>query len=212
MVIIIILLGGGPVENKVRTVAAIIIPVFLFVLFTASYQRYLPQKSVVELLDHYKSLQYDNEDIAIRLSTTSSVETVFLNKVLPTMHYKVLEINVTDDQATVKVQISNVNLDMMLEDYEAGLVEQTIKPVIDEELTSVGSKIDDFEISVLVNLIDNPDIKKQYVTRELELNLTKVDGNWVLEDNDELFKAMLGYDSDEISLQHLNREVNYLAQ
>ena len=74
MVIIIILLGGGPVENKVRTVAAIIIPVFLFVLFTASYQRYLPQKSVVELLDHYKSLQYDNEDIAIRLSTTSSVE------------------------------------------------------------------------------------------------------------------------------------------
>ena len=196
MVIIIILLGGGPVENKVRTVAAIIIPVFLFVLFTASYQRYLPQKSVVELLDHYKSLQYDNEDIAIRLSTTSSVETVFLNKVLPTMHYKVLESNVTDDQATVKVQISNVNLDMMLEDYEAGLVEQTIKPVIDEELTSVGSKIDDFEISVLVNLIDNPDIKKQYVTRELELNLTKVDGNWVLEDNDELFKAMLGYDSD----------------
>ena len=180
MVIIIILLGGGPVENKVRTVAAIIIPVFLFVLFTASYQRYLPQKSVVELLDHYKSLQYDNEDIAIRLSTTSSVETVFLNKVLPTMHYKVLESNVTDDQATVKVQISNVNLDMMLEDYEAGLVEQTIKPVIDEELTSVGSKIDDFEISVLVNLIDNPDIKKQYVTRELELNLTKVDGNWVL--------------------------------
>ncbi|MTL37893.1 hypothetical protein GMA24_09305, partial [Turicibacter sanguinis] len=144
-------------ENKVRTVAAIIIPVFLFVLFTASYQRYLPQKSVVELLDHYKSLQYDNEDIAIRLSTTSSVETVFLNKVLPTMHYKVLESNVTDDQATVKVQISNVNLDMMLEDYEAGLVEQTIKPVIDEELTSVGSKIDDFEISVLVNLIDNPD-------------------------------------------------------
>ena len=212
MVIIIILLGGGPVENKVRTVAAIIIPVFLFVLFTASYQRYLPQKSVVELLDHYKSLQYDNEDIAIRLSTTSSVETVFLNKVLPTMHYKVLESNVTDDQATVKVQISNVNLDMMLEDYEAGLVEQTIKPVIDEELTSVGSKIDDFEISVLVNLIDNPDIKKQYVTRELELNLTKVDGNWVLEDNDELFKTMLGYDSDEISLQHLNREVNYLAQ
>ena len=212
MVIIIILLGGGPVENKVRTVAAIIIPVFLFVLFTASYQRYLPQKSVVELLDHYKSLQYDNEDIAIRLSTTSSVETVFLNKVLPTMHYKVLESNVTDDQATVKVQISNVNLDMMLEDYEAGLVEQTIKPVIDEELTSVGSKIDDFEISVLVNLIDNPDIKKQYVTRELELNLTKVDGNWVLEDNDELFKAMLGYDSDEISLKHLNREVNYLAQ
>ena len=53
MVIIIILLGGGPVENKVRTVAAIIIPVFLFVLFTASYQRYLPQKSVVELRDHY---------------------------------------------------------------------------------------------------------------------------------------------------------------
>ena len=45
------------------------------------------------------------------LSTTSSVETVFLNKVLPTMHYKVLESNVTDDQATVKVQISNVNLE-----------------------------------------------------------------------------------------------------
>ena len=194
------------------TIAAIIIAVFLFVLYTASYQRYLPHKSVEQFLDHYKSLQYVSEYIAIRLSTTSSVETVFLNKVLPTMHYKVLESNVTDDQATVKVQISNVNLDMMLEDYEAGLVEQTIKPVIDEELTSVGSKIDDFEISVLVNLIDNPDIKKQYVTRELELNLTKVDDNWVLEDNDELFKAMLGYDSDEISLQHFNREVNYLAQ
>lgn len=196
-------------ENKVRTIAAIMIPVFLFVLFTASYQRYLPQKSVVELLDHYKSLQYDNEEIAIRLSTTSSVETVFLNKVLPTMHYKVIESNVTDDLATVKVQISNVNLDMMLEDYEAGLVEQTIKPVMDEELEAVGSKIDDFEVSLLVNLIDNPEIKKQYVTRELELNLKKVDGNWILEDNDELFKAMFGYDSDEISLQHLNREVNY---
>lgn len=197
-------------ERKVRTVFAIIIPALLFVLFTASYQKYLPQKSVAELLDHYKSLQYDNEDIAIRLSTTSSVETVFLNKVLPTMHYKVLDSNISENSATVKVQISNINLDMMLADYEAGLVEQTIKPVMDEELKEVGSKIDDFEISLLVNLIDNPEIQKRYTTHELELKLNKVDGVWVLEDSDELFKAMFGYDSEEISLDHLIREVNYI--
>lgn len=193
-------------ETKVRLVSAIIVPALLFVLFTTTYQNYLPQRNVMELLDNYKSLQYDSENAAIRLSTDSSVETVLLNKVLPSMNYKIVDSRVDGDTAIVSLQISNINLDHMLNDYQASLVEQTLKPIQDENLQAT-SQIDDFEISLLVNLIDDPSINKEYVSQDIELKLHKQEGNWVLEDNDALFKAVMGYQSDEITFEHLTREV-----
>ena len=193
-------------EKKVRLISAIIVPAVLFVLFTTTYQNYLPQRNVMELLDNYKSLHYDSENVAIRLSTDSSVETVLLNKVLPNMNYKILESHIDGDTAIVSLQISNINLDHMLNDYQASLVKQTLKPVQDQNLQST-AQIDDFEISLLVNLIDDPSIKKEYVSQDIELTLHKQDGIWVLEDNEAFFKAVMGYQSDEITLEHLLREV-----
>ena len=193
-------------EKKVRLISAIIVPAVLFVLFTTTYQNYLPQRNVMELLDNYKSLHYDSENVAIRLSTDSSVETVLLNKVLPNMNYKILESHIDGDTAIVSLQISNINLDHMLNDYQASLVKQTLKPVQDQNLQST-AQIDDFEISLLVNLIDDPSIKKEYVSQDFELTLHKQDGIWVLEDNEAFFKAVMGYQSDEITFEHLLREV-----
>lgn len=189
-----------------RLISAIIVPAVLFVLFTTTYQNYLPQRNVMQLLDNYKSLHYDSENVAIRLSTDSSVETVLLNKVLPNMNYKILESHVDGDTAIVSLQISNINLDHMLNDYQASLVKQTLKPVQDQNLQST-AQIDDFEISLLVNLIDDPSIKKEYVSQDIELTLHKQDGIWVLEDNEAFFKAVMGYQSDEITFEHLLREV-----
>ncbi|MBP3909748.1 MAG: hypothetical protein J6D33_12580 [Turicibacter sp.] len=193
-------------EKKVRLISAIIVPAVLFVLFTTTYQNYLPQRNVMQLLDNYKSLHYDSENVAIRLSTDSSVETVLLNKVLPNMNYKILESHIDGDTAIVSLQISNINLDHMLNDYQASLVKQTLKPVQDQNLQST-AQIDDFEISLLVNLIDDPSIKKEYVSQDIELTLHKQDGIWVLEDNEAFFKAVMGYQSDEITFEHLLREV-----
>lgn len=193
-------------EKKVRLISAIIVPAVLFVLFTTTYQNYLPQRNVMELLDNYKSLHYDSENVAIRLSTDSSVETVLLNKVLPNMNYKILESHIDGDTAIVSLQISNINLDHMLNDYQVSLVKQTLKPVQDQNLQST-AQIDDFEISLLVNLIDDPSIKKEYVSQDIELTLHKQDGIWVLEDNEAFFKAVMGYQSDEITFEHLLREV-----
>ena len=193
-------------EKTIRLISSVIIPVLLFVLFTVSYKQYLPQRNVIELLDNYKSLQYDTENVAIRLSTNSPVETILLNKVLPSMSYKVLDSHVDGDTAIVSLQISNINLDDMLNDYQASLVEQTLKPIEDESLQS-GSTIDDFEISLLVNLIDDPLIKKEYVSQEIELTLHKQEDNWVVEDSEAFFKAIMGYQSDEITFEHLSREV-----
>lgn len=193
-------------EKKVRLISAIIVPAVLFVLFTTTYQNYLPQRNVMELLDNYKSLHYDSENVAIRLSTDSSVETVLLNKVLPNMNYKILESHIDGDTAIVSLQISNINLDHILNDYQASLVKQTLKPVQDQNLQST-AQIDDFEISLLVNLIDDPSIKKEYVSQDIELTLHKQDGIWVLEDNEAFFKAVMGYQSDEITFEHLLREV-----
>ena len=193
-------------EKKVRLISAIIVPAVLFVLFTTTYQNYLPQRNVMELLDNYKSLHYDSENVAIRLSTDSSVETVLLNKVLPNMNYKILESHIDGDTAIVSLQISNINLDHMLNDYQASLVKQTLKPVQDQNLQST-AQIDDFEISLLVNLIDDPSIKKEYVSQDIELTLHKQDGIWLLEDNEAFFKAVMGYQSDEITFEHLLREV-----
>ena len=193
-------------EKKVRLISAIIVPAVLFVLFTTTYQNYLPQRNVMELLDNYKSLHYDSENVAIRLSTDSSVETVLLNKVLPNMNYKILESHIDGDTAIVSLQISNINLDHMLNDYQASLVKQTLKPVQDQNLQST-AQIDDFEISLLVNLIDDPSIKKEYVSQDIELTLHKQDGIWVLEDNEAFFKAVMGYQSDEITFEHRLREV-----
>ena len=193
-------------EKKVRLISAIIVPAVLFVLFTTTYQNYLPQRNVMELLDNYKSLHYDSENVAIRLSTDSSVETVLLNKVLPNMNYKILESHIDGDTAIVSLQISNINLDHMLNDYQASLVKQTLKPVQDQNLQST-AQIDDFEISLLVNLIDDPSIKKEYVSQDIELTLHKQDGIWVLEDNEAFLKAVMGYQSDEITFEHLLREV-----
>ena len=189
-----------------RLISAIIVPAVLFVLFTTTYQNYLPQRNVMQLLDNYKSLHYDSENVAIRLSTDSSVETVLLNKVLPNMNYKILESHVDGDTAIVSLQISNINLDHLLNDYQASLVKQTLKPVQDQNLQST-AQIDDFEISLLVNLIDDPSIKKEYVSQDIELTLHKQDGIWVLEDNEAFFKAVMGYQSDEITFEHLLREV-----
>lgn len=189
-----------------RLISAIIVPAVLFVLFTTTYQNYLPQRNVMQLLDNYKSLHYDSENVAIRLSTDSSVETVLLNKVLPNMNYKILESHVDGDTAIVSLQISNINLDHLLNYYQASLVKQTLKPVQDQNLQST-AQIDDFEISLLVNLIDDPSIKKEYVSQDIELTLHKQDGIWVLEDNEAFFKAVMGYQSDEITFEHLLREV-----
>ena len=193
-------------EKTIRLISSVIIPALLFVLFTVSYKQYLPQRNVIELLDNYKSLQYDTENVAIRLSTNSPVETVLLNKVLPSMSYKVLDSQVDGDTAIVSLQISNINLDNILSDYRASLVEQTLKPIEDEN-SQPTSTIDDFEISLLVNLIDDPSIKKEYVSQEIELKLHKYEENWVVEDSEAFFKAIMGYQSDEIAFEHLSREV-----
>ena len=194
-------------ENKVRLITAILVPSLLFVLFTASYQNYLPQKSVVEILDHYKSLQYNSTEIPIRLSTTSAVETVFLNKLLPLMNYKVLSSDVEGNQATVTIEISNINLDVIVEDYESTILEQTLKSADDQPKDEMAFVIDDYDISLLVNLIDDPNIQKEYITHEVKLNLSKQNGQWIPEDSDEFFKAMLGYESESIHLHYLTREV-----
>lgn len=194
-------------ENKVRLITAILVPSLLFVLFTASYQNYLPQKSVVEILDHYKSLQYNSTEIPIRLSTTSAVETVFLNKLLPLMNYKVLSSDVEGNQATVTIEISNINLDVIVEDYESTILEQTLKSADDQPKDEMAFVIDDYDISLLVNLIDDPNIQKEYITHEVKLNLSKQNGQWIPEDSDEFFKAMLGYESESIHLNYLTREV-----
>lgn len=193
-------------EKTIRLISSVIIPALLFVLFTVSYKQYLPQRNVIELLDNYKSLQYDTENVAIRLSTNSPVETVLLNKVLPNMSYKVLDSQVDGDTAIVSLQISNINLDNILSDYRASLVEQTLKPIEDEN-SQPTSTIDDFEISLLVNLIDDPSIKKEYVSQEIELKLHKQEENWVVEDSEAFFKAIMGYQSDQITFEHLSREV-----
>ena len=193
-------------EKTIRLISSVIIPALLFVLFTVSYKQYLPQRNVIELLDNYKSLQYDTENVAIRLSTNSPVETVLLNKVLPNMSYKVLDSQVDGDTAIVSLQISNINLDNILSDYRASLVEQTLKPIEDEN-SQPTSTIDDFEISLLVNLIDDPSIKKEYVSQEIELTLYKQADNWVVEDSEAFFKAIMGYQSDQITFEHLSREV-----
>ena len=116
-------------EKTIRLISSVIIPALLFVLFTVSYKQYLPQRNVIELLDNYKSLQYDTENVAIRLSTNSPVETVLLNKVLPNMSYKVLDSQIDGDTAIVSLQISNINLDNILSDYQASLVEETLKQI-----------------------------------------------------------------------------------
>ena len=193
-------------EKTIRLISSVIIPVLLFVLLTVSYTQYLPQRNVIELLDNYKSLQYDTENVAIRLSTNSPVETILLNKVLPSMSYKVLDSHVDGDTAIVSLQISNINLDDMLNDYQASLVEEMLNPIEDESLQPTSS-IDDFEISLLVNLIDDPLIKKEYVSQEIELTLHKQEDNWVVEDSEAFFKAIMGYQSDEITFEHLSREV-----
>ena len=193
-------------EKTIRLISSVIIPALLFVLFTVSYKQYLPQRNVIELLDNYKSLQYDTENVAIRLSTDSTLETVLLNKVLPNMSYKVLDSQVDGDTAIVSLQISNINLDNILSDYRASLVEQTLKPIEDEN-SQPTSTIDDFEISLLVNLIDDCSIKKEYVSQEIELKLHKQEENWVVEDSEAFFKAIMGYQSDQITFEHLSREV-----
>lgn len=193
-------------EKTIRLISSVIIPALLFVLFTVSYKQYLPQRNVIELLDNYKSLQYDTENVAIRLSTDSTLETVLLNKVLPNMSYKVLDSQVDGDTAIVSLQISNINLDNILSDYQASLVEETLKPIEDEN-SQPTSTIDDFEISLLVNLIDDPSIKKEYVSQEIELKLHKQEENWVVEDSEAFFKAIMGYQSDQITFEHLSREV-----
>ena len=105
-------------EKKIRLASSIIVPTLLFVLFTVSYQNYRPQESVKELLEDYKNLQYNTDDVAVKLTTDSAVETVLLNKVLPNMNYKVLQSQIDDDKAIVTLEVSNVNLDHMLQHYE----------------------------------------------------------------------------------------------
>lgn len=194
-------------EKKIRLASSIIVPTLLFVLFTVSYQNYRPQESVKELLEDYKNLQYNTDDVAVKLTTNSAVETVLLNKVLPNMNYKVLQSQIDDDKATVTLEVSNVNLDHMLQHYESNVVEQTIKPIEDDVLEA-SDHIDDLEVSLLVNLIDNPDIQKDYITQQIEVTLHKQGSDWVLEDSDELFKAVIGSQSDVISFEHLVRETN----
>ena len=194
-------------ENKIRLASSIIVPTLLFTLFTVSYHNYRPQENVKELLDNYKNLQYDTDEVAVKLSTDSAVETVLLNKILPNMNYKVLQSHIDNDIATVTLEISNVNLDQVLHNYETSVVEQTLKPVEDETVEA-SSRIDDFEVSLLVNLIDDPEVEKNYVTQQIEVTLHKQGNDWVLEDSDELFRAVIGSQSDEISFEHLIRETN----
>ena len=50
-------------------------------------------------------------------------------------------------------------------------------------------------------------IKKEYVSQEIELTLYKQADNWVVEDSEAFFKAIMGYQSDQITFEHLSREV-----
>lgn len=71
------------------------------------------------------------------------------------MTHKVIGSDIEGDKAVVTIQMSNVNFDHLLDEYKLATVEQILKAIGESNDT----RIDDYDISLIVNLIDTLPIK-----------------------------------------------------
>lgn len=92
------------------------------------------------------------------------------------MTHKVIGSDIEGDKAVVTIQMSNVNFDHLLDEYKLATVEQILKAIGESNDT----RIDDYDISLIVNLIDTLPIKQEYTIHELNLKLCKINSQWGL--------------------------------
>lgn len=118
---------------------------------------------------------------------------------LEKLSYEIIKIDVNGDKAVAKVKVSALDGNQIYNEYKDNILK--IKPSAQEELDEEGAKLADEKYGdALVNALKNKD--NEIISKTVDINLTKKEGKWLLEVNDELLTAIYGgLSRDKVNLK-----------
>lgn len=170
-----------------------------------------PDEVVSEELDAIKNLdeatmeELFNVEDAGEKTAEKSMEDKITEILFNNMDYKIISSSTDGDTAIVKTEIINFDMKVLMQQYTTNIIEMA-KENAEKEMTEEeeDKMIDD----ALIELLSKKDNKK--ITKTIDIKLKKEDGNWIMQDDEMFYDALLGgfgSTADQIEEAEKNDEI-----
>ncbi len=147
----------------------------------------LDKESLSKYMD-YNDLVESNEDGNVEKAEEADEQ---LKKIFENLDYKIVATDEKENEAVVKAEITNVDMEKVMGE----VIKSAFAEAFSQAFTSSEEQQSDNESEQVINeyfsqaIEENKDSK---VVNTVDIKLTKVDGQWKINMNDELQNALMG--------------------
>lgn len=130
-------------------------------------------------------------EMGLNTDDSTKEEKEMLKLFFDKLSYKILDTKVDGDTATIKTEISNIDFSIVMGNYFTKILEISMSNATAKE----GEQLSEEDLKkksedILVEMLSASDV--EIMTKEMEVQLTKVDGEWKIQSTDELLDAITG--------------------
>lgn len=139
-----------------------------------------------------KGFSEDKTDaMGLNTDDSSKEEKEMLKLFFDKLSYKIVDTKVEGDNATIKAEITNIDFTKAMGNYFTKVLEVSMSNATAKE----GEQLSDEALQkkteeLLVEMLSASDV--EMITKEVAVQMTKVDGSWKIETSDELLDAITG--------------------
>lgn len=149
-----------------------------------------PQSTVDEGLNLFKSLEYDQGPVEERMAVKQPYEKRILDKILETMDYEIIGCSNSGSTAIVTVKVTNLNMELIMIAAQDKVIENVLKHPWNSLVDYVSGGEGKFAANVFMAIME--EAPKEYITKTVDIKVSKVNDEWGMEKSDELMNAMTG--------------------
>ncbi|MEA4895787.1 MAG: hypothetical protein VB064_11065 [Oscillospiraceae bacterium] len=177
LALFLILVGCGPKESAQSIVQKAIESVKIM--------------DVEAMQNYWGERQFKDVDSSEATTDSEAQSKAMLALLVKNLDYQIIEANEEKDTATVKVQITNIDMSSIMSEFVSQAVKEALSDAfLPEEQQPSQEEMDKKYSDILVTLLDRKDNPK--VTNTVYITLSLVDNQWVIVPNEEAVDAMLG--------------------
>lgn len=177
-----------------KKIVSLVMAFAMFVGMTGCGAKETPETAVKNALDAIKAfdsekaakyMDYDAlmKDVETGTQSENAKEDEAVKLVFKNLTYDIKSSTVDGDTATVKTEITNADMSSVITEMVTQVFALATTVTNPDELGDKGAKI--FE-----DLLNSADVKK--TTKTVDIKLTKVDGNWRIDTDEDMMNAILG--------------------
>ncbi len=125
---------------------------------------------------------------ALGVTDEASQENVkkIIDKILTSIEYSIVSSEKVDNEnVTVKVDVTSLDMEMAMQNFTTEFIAFSMT---EEAANLSDEELNNKMLEILLEVLSNPDLET--VKNTIDINVTKVDNEWVIEQNEELINSL----------------------